>query len=117
MVLNTAGIAAGWAVESMPQARVMPNAILLPDGRVLLVNGAQTGVAGYQNARDHIGFCALSTVTKTIHRLKIRYERATQTIQPLQQSSTTRLPPQAAGSQVPAFRHRLSRVYTTLLRV
>ena len=46
MVLNTAGIAAGWQVESMPQARIMPDAILLPDGRVLLVNGAQTGVAG-----------------------------------------------------------------------
>ncbi|KAF8509439.1 glyoxal oxidase N-terminus-domain-containing protein [Gautieria morchelliformis] len=55
MVLNTAGIAAGWQVESMPQARIMPNAILLPDGRVLLVNGAQTGVAGYDNVANKIG--------------------------------------------------------------
>ena len=49
MVLNTAGIAAGWQVESMPQPRVMPNALLLPDGRVLFINGAHTGAAGYGN--------------------------------------------------------------------
>lgn len=47
MVLNRAGIAAGWAVESMPQPRLMLDAILLPDGRVLIINGAQSGVAGY----------------------------------------------------------------------
>lgn len=51
MVLNTAGIAAGWKVESMPQARIMGELILLPDGRVLVINGAQTGVAGYGNVR------------------------------------------------------------------
>ena len=51
MVLNTAGIAEGWQVESMPQSRVMPDTILLPDGRVLIVNGAQTGIAGYGNVR------------------------------------------------------------------
>jgi hypothetical protein len=49
MVLNPAGIAAGWQVESMPESRIMLDAILLPDHRVLLVNGAQTGVAGYGN--------------------------------------------------------------------
>jgi len=46
MVLTDAGIAAGWKVETMPQARVMPELILLPDGRILIINGAQTGVAG-----------------------------------------------------------------------
>jgi hypothetical protein len=49
MVLNTAGIAAGWKVESMPQARVMPELIQLPDMSIVIVNGAQTGVAGYGN--------------------------------------------------------------------
>lgn len=53
MVLNAAGIAAGWQVETMPQPRIMVDAILLPDGRVFLVNGAQTGVAGYQNVGFH----------------------------------------------------------------
>lgn len=49
MVLSEAGIAAGWAVETMPQDRIMGDGILLPDGRILIVNGAQTGVAGYGN--------------------------------------------------------------------
>jgi len=55
MVLNAAGIAAGWKVEHMPQPRVMPDAVLLPDGRVLIVSGAQTGVAGYGNVCDDVG--------------------------------------------------------------
>ncbi|KAJ6621537.1 glyoxal oxidase N-terminus-domain-containing protein [Mycena sp. CBHHK59/15] len=55
MVLNAAGIAAGWKVETMPQGRIMVDMILLPDGRVMLVNGAQTGVAGYGNVGNQIG--------------------------------------------------------------
>jgi hypothetical protein len=39
MVLNAAGITAGWKVEQMPEGRVMVDMILLPDGRVMLVNG------------------------------------------------------------------------------
>jgi hypothetical protein len=53
MVLNTAGIAAGWKVESMPQARIMPELIQLPDMSIVIVNGAQTGVAGYGNVCPH----------------------------------------------------------------
>ncbi|KAG8776107.1 hypothetical protein FRC12_001099, partial [Ceratobasidium sp. 428] len=55
MKLTPAGIAAGWATESMPQARVMPDATLLPDGTVLIVNGALTGTAGYGNVQNQIG--------------------------------------------------------------
>ncbi|KAJ7607955.1 glyoxal oxidase N-terminus-domain-containing protein [Roridomyces roridus] len=55
MVLNTAGIAKGWAVETMPQGRIMLDMVLLPDGRVMIVNGAQTGVAGYGNVGNQIG--------------------------------------------------------------
>lgn len=35
--------------ESMPFGRSMGNFILLPNGKVFLVNGANTGVAGYGN--------------------------------------------------------------------
>lgn len=35
--------------DSLPEGRVMGNAIILPDGKVLVVNGANTGVAGYGN--------------------------------------------------------------------
>ncbi|KAE9399120.1 hypothetical protein BT96DRAFT_920339 [Gymnopus androsaceus JB14] len=47
MVLTAEGIAAGWSVETMPVPRIMTDLILLPDGRIMIVNGAQTGVAGY----------------------------------------------------------------------
>lgn len=49
IVLTAEGIAAGWQVERMPQPRVMVEMMHLPDGRILLINGAQTGVAGYGN--------------------------------------------------------------------
>ncbi|KAJ8517396.1 hypothetical protein ONZ45_g5405 [Pleurotus djamor] len=55
LVLTTAGIAAGWKVEQMPEARIFVELVQLPDGRVLLVNGARTGVAGYGNVGDQIG--------------------------------------------------------------
>ena len=47
LVLTPAGIAAGWKVEYMPQPRVMLNMVQLPDMRILIVNGAHTGLAGY----------------------------------------------------------------------
>ncbi|KAF9031222.1 copper radical oxidase [Hymenopellis radicata] len=55
LVLTPAGIAAGWQVETMPQARIMLELILLPDGRVVIVNGAQTGLAGYGFGNNRIG--------------------------------------------------------------
>lgn len=55
LVLNDAGIRKGWVVEHMPQARVMPDAVLLPNGKVVIVNGAQSGIAGYGNVKDPIG--------------------------------------------------------------
>ncbi|KAG8714132.1 hypothetical protein FRC08_012322 [Ceratobasidium sp. 394] len=55
LVLTPAGIAAGWKVESMPYGRIMPDATILPDGRILIVNGAKTGTAGYGNVPDQVG--------------------------------------------------------------
>ncbi|KAG9122755.1 hypothetical protein FRC07_000724 [Ceratobasidium sp. 392] len=34
---------------------VMPNAVLLPNGKVLIANGARTGTAGYDNVQDRVG--------------------------------------------------------------
>ncbi|KAF8334022.1 DUF1929-domain-containing protein [Cantharellus anzutake] len=39
----------------LPEARTMGNFILLPDGRILLVNGAKLGTAGYGNDSWAIG--------------------------------------------------------------
>ena len=52
LVLTPAGIAAGWKVEFMPQPRIMLDLIQLPDMRILMVNGAHTGVAGYGTVSD-----------------------------------------------------------------
>ncbi|SGY79622.1 BQ5605_C008g05177 [Microbotryum silenes-dioicae] len=41
--------------KQCPEARIMGSAILTPDAKVLLVNGAQTGVAGYGNVANRIG--------------------------------------------------------------
>lgn len=55
MVLTEAGIAKGWQVEQMPSPRIMPDLIMMPEGKILIVNGAKTGVAGYGNLRDKVG--------------------------------------------------------------
>ncbi|KDR81327.1 hypothetical protein GALMADRAFT_136335 [Galerina marginata CBS 339.88] len=55
LVLTTAGIAAGWHVETMPQPRVMLELVQLPDMRILIVNGATTGVAGFGNVKNQVG--------------------------------------------------------------
>ncbi|KZW01402.1 hypothetical protein EXIGLDRAFT_603030 [Exidia glandulosa HHB12029] len=53
--ISIAGIRAGWQVEQMPGPRVMPDAVLMPDGKVLIVNGARTGYSGYGNVRGQVG--------------------------------------------------------------
>jgi hypothetical protein len=75
MVLTEQGIAGGWIVEQMPEARIMMDMMLLPGGGeclflslnitqslltsilpdVLLVNGAKTGTAGYANVPNRVG--------------------------------------------------------------
>ncbi|CAL1705107.1 unnamed protein product [Somion occarium] len=55
IILSDNGIAAGWQVEQMPEARIMPDAVLLPTGQVLIANGAKTGISGYGNVADQVG--------------------------------------------------------------
>ncbi|GLU04543.1 hypothetical protein SLE2022_216820 [Rubroshorea leprosula] len=43
-----------WVMEMMPQARVMGDMILLPDGTVLIINGAAAGTAGWENGREPV---------------------------------------------------------------
>ncbi|KAG6897933.1 hypothetical protein C0992_008681 [Termitomyces sp. T32_za158] len=49
ILVTPEGIQRGWVLERMPEARVLPEMILLPDGRVLIINGAETGYAGYSS--------------------------------------------------------------------
>ncbi|KAI3761244.1 hypothetical protein L1987_51656 [Smallanthus sonchifolius] len=43
-----------WVMESMPLARVMGDMLLLPNGDVLIINGASAGVAGWEFGRDPV---------------------------------------------------------------
>ncbi|PAN38908.1 hypothetical protein PAHAL_7G206500 [Panicum hallii] len=42
--------AAAWVLEDMPSPRVMGDMILLPNGEVLIINGATDGIAGWDSA-------------------------------------------------------------------
>ncbi|KAH7926667.1 putative copper radical oxidase [Leucogyrophana mollusca] len=55
MVLTDDGIAAGWQVEQLPEARTMPDAVLLPTGEIVFINGARTGISGYGNVVNQVG--------------------------------------------------------------
>ncbi|CAK7322771.1 unnamed protein product [Dovyalis caffra] len=41
-----------WSMETMPQGRVMNDMILLPNGNVLIINGAKAGTAGWEYGRN-----------------------------------------------------------------
>lgn len=42
----------GWAMESMPAPRVMGDMLILPNGEILIINGAQSGTAGWGYATN-----------------------------------------------------------------
>lgn len=43
-----------WTLETMPMARVMGDMVMLPNGHVLVINGAAKGVAGWNFGRDPV---------------------------------------------------------------
>jgi hypothetical protein len=55
MELTRKGIAKGWVLERMLEGRMMPEMILLPNGKVAIVNGGQTGYPGYGSVSDPLG--------------------------------------------------------------
>ena len=55
LLLTPEGIKSGWQVEHMPRPRIMPDAVLLPTGAVVIINGAGSGISGYKNVRDQVG--------------------------------------------------------------
>ncbi|KAK4374518.1 hypothetical protein RND71_005195 [Anisodus tanguticus] len=40
-----------WKMEAMPTPRVMSDMVILPNGDILVINGATVGTAGWENAR------------------------------------------------------------------
>ncbi|KAJ4474855.1 glyoxal oxidase N-terminus-domain-containing protein [Lentinula aciculospora] len=55
IMLTPEGIAKGWVAEKMPEGRMMPEMVLMPNGQVLIINGAGTGYAAYDSVNDTIG--------------------------------------------------------------
>ncbi|TKY75191.1 Galactose oxidase [Spatholobus suberectus] len=45
---------ANWVIETMPGARVMSDMVLLPNGNLLIINGAAVGTAGWELGRDPV---------------------------------------------------------------
>ncbi|MED6138032.1 hypothetical protein PIB30_070533 [Stylosanthes scabra] len=43
-----------WVMETMPKGRVMSDMVMLPNGNILIINGADSGTAGWEYARDPI---------------------------------------------------------------
>ncbi|KAL1944403.1 hypothetical protein VTO73DRAFT_3588 [Trametes versicolor] len=53
--LDEAGIAKGWEVEHMLEPRVMPELVHLPNGQVLIANGARSGFAAIASVSEPVG--------------------------------------------------------------
>ncbi|CAK5274645.1 unnamed protein product [Mycena citricolor] len=49
ITLTPAGIAKGWEIEHMPQGRTMPEMIPMPNGEIIIINGGETGYAGFSS--------------------------------------------------------------------
>ncbi|GAB2291831.1 hypothetical protein Dimus_026082 [Dionaea muscipula] len=43
-----------WSMETMPLARVMGDLLMLPNGHLLIINGAGAGTAGWEYGRDPV---------------------------------------------------------------
>jgi hypothetical protein len=55
ITLTPEGIKAGWQVEHMLEARMMPELVHLPNGQILIINGAGTGFAAIASVGDPVG--------------------------------------------------------------
>jgi hypothetical protein len=43
-----------WIIENMPMARVMGDMLILPNGDIIIINGAELGTAGWENGRQPV---------------------------------------------------------------
>ncbi|KAI0832923.1 glyoxal oxidase precursor [Trametes gibbosa] len=55
ITLTEEGIAKGWVVEHMLEPRTMPELVHLPNGQILITNGARSGFAALHQVSDPIG--------------------------------------------------------------
>ena len=75
-----------WVVETMPGGRVMNDMVLLPNGNVLLINGAAAGTAGWESGRSPV---LNPFLYKTYGRVGSRFELQNPSTIPRMYHSTT----------------------------
>ncbi|PPQ85496.1 hypothetical protein CVT25_006576 [Psilocybe cyanescens] len=55
LVVTPEGIKKGWQIEHLLEPRIMPEMILMPNGQVLITNGAKSGYAAVAAVGDPVG--------------------------------------------------------------
>lgn len=55
ITLTPEGIKKGWVVERMLEGRILSEMILMPDGKVMIINGAETGYLSFNTVKDPVG--------------------------------------------------------------
>lgn len=55
LVVTPEGIKKGWQIEHLLEPRIMPEMLLMPNGQVLITNGAKTGYAAVAAVADPVG--------------------------------------------------------------
>ncbi|KAF8581888.1 copper radical oxidase [Ramaria rubella] len=55
ITLTEEGIKQGWTIERMLEGRMMPELVHIPNGQLLIINGAQTGVAALATTFNPVG--------------------------------------------------------------
>lgn len=69
MVLNEEGIRKGWEIERLPEPRHMLDMVALPDQRIMILNGAQTGLAAWGTVSSSSGLLLSDIPTEPRHTL------------------------------------------------
>jgi hypothetical protein len=109
--------APGWAMEAMPQRRVMGDMILLPTREVLIINGAAGGAQGWGNAVNPVKTPALYNPYKPAGA---RFQTLAGSAIPRVYHSTANLLPDGrvlvAGSNTHQF-YTLAGLFPTELRI
>ncbi|KAK2660667.1 hypothetical protein Ddye_007200 [Dipteronia dyeriana] len=74
-----------WVMETMPHARLMGDMTLLPNGNVLIVNGAAAGIAGWEIGRNPV---LNPVIYRPDEKLGSRFESQNPTTKPRMYHST-----------------------------